>query len=229
MQGEEVRESAMKHILMTVVSATFGALSNLFVQCVDFLLKLPDICDKLEAENLKMKANFAALREYPFAAKLPGKVPSARMQSSVVSAMNEEEVKSFSDFYDFLELPTLGKLWTPRRHPLVISCELEKGSPRLKITLNGYKFVYYSLDQGAPAGHESAETPIGHESTKATSVTHNLLKHLSKPRILNKLFVNLSKVVGDFVGDQKSINVQLNHRIDSVESTLNKNDGWDAK
>ncbi|RVW79296.1 hypothetical protein CK203_054827 [Vitis vinifera] len=30
---------------------------------VDFLLKLPDICDKLEAENLKMEANFAALRE----------------------------------------------------------------------------------------------------------------------------------------------------------------------
>ncbi|RVW76985.1 hypothetical protein CK203_055557 [Vitis vinifera] len=36
---------------------------------VDFLLKLPDICNKLEAENLKMKANFAALREYPFVAK----------------------------------------------------------------------------------------------------------------------------------------------------------------
>ncbi|RVW53772.1 hypothetical protein CK203_112878 [Vitis vinifera] len=30
------------------------------------------------------------------------------------------------------------------------------------------------------------------------------------------------KVVGDFVGDQKSINAQLNQRIDSVESTLNK-------
>ncbi|RVX17145.1 hypothetical protein CK203_003275 [Vitis vinifera] len=30
------------------------------------------------------------------------------------------------------------------------------------------------------------------------------------------------KVVGDFVGDQKSINAQLNKRIDSVESTLNK-------
>ena len=29
---------------------------------VDFLLKLPDICDTLKAENLKMKANFAALR-----------------------------------------------------------------------------------------------------------------------------------------------------------------------
>ncbi|RVW62039.1 hypothetical protein CK203_064781 [Vitis vinifera] len=26
-------------------------------------------------------------------------------------------------------------------------------------------FVDYSLNQGAPAGHESAETPIGHEST----------------------------------------------------------------
>ena len=34
--------------------------------------------------------------------------------------------------------------------------------------------------------------------------------------------MNLSKVVGDFLGDQKSINAQLNQRIDSVESTLNK-------
>ena len=30
---------------------------------VYFLLKLPDICRKLEAENLKVEANFAALRE----------------------------------------------------------------------------------------------------------------------------------------------------------------------
>ena len=34
--------------------------------------------------------------------------------------------------------------------------------------------------------------------------------------------MNLSKVLGYFVGDQKSINAQLNHRIDSGESTLNK-------
>ncbi|KAL6337954.1 hypothetical protein AAG906_005918 [Vitis piasezkii] len=40
-----------------------------------------------------------------------------------------------------------------KRHPLVISCELLMGNPRLKITLNG-----------APAGHESTDTPIGHES-----------------------------------------------------------------
>ena len=33
--------------------------------------------------------------------RLPGKVPSVRMQSFVVSAINEEEVKSFSDFYVF--------------------------------------------------------------------------------------------------------------------------------
>ncbi|RVW15323.1 hypothetical protein CK203_085593 [Vitis vinifera] len=39
---------------------------------------------------------------------------------------------------------------------------------------------------------------------------------------LKQAIVNLSKVVGDFVGDQKSINAQLNKRIDSVESTLNK-------
>ena len=34
--------------------------------------------------------------------------------------------------------------------------------------------------------------------------------------------VNLSKVVGDFVRAQKSINAQLSQRIDSVESSLNK-------
>ncbi|KAL6312044.1 hypothetical protein AAG906_027242 [Vitis piasezkii] len=39
---------------------------------------------------------------------------------------------------------------------------------------------------------------------------------------LEQAIVNLSKVVGDFVGDQKSINAQLSQRIDSVESTLNK-------
>ncbi|RVW62103.1 hypothetical protein CK203_064676 [Vitis vinifera] len=39
---------------------------------------------------------------------------------------------------------------------------------------------------------------------------------------LEQAIVNLSKVVGDFVGDQKSINAQLNQRIDNVESTLTK-------
>ncbi|KAJ9693000.1 hypothetical protein PVL29_011915 [Vitis rotundifolia] len=39
---------------------------------------------------------------------------------------------------------------------------------------------------------------------------------------LEQAIVNLSKVVGDFVGDQKSINAKLSQRIDSVESTLNK-------
>ena len=34
--------------------------------------------------------------------------------------------------------------------------------------------------------------------------------------------MNLSKVMGDFVGDQKSINTQFSQRIDSVENTLNK-------
>ncbi|WKA10528.1 hypothetical protein VitviT2T_028094 [Vitis vinifera] len=39
---------------------------------------------------------------------------------------------------------------------------------------------------------------------------------------LEQAIVNLSKVVGDFVGDQKSINAQLSQRIDSVENSLNK-------
>ncbi|RVW13808.1 hypothetical protein CK203_083605 [Vitis vinifera] len=39
---------------------------------------------------------------------------------------------------------------------------------------------------------------------------------------LEQAMVNLSKVMGDFVGAQKSINARLSQRIDSVESSLNK-------
>ena len=39
---------------------------------------------------------------------------------------------------------------------------------------------------------------------------------------LEQVMVNLSKVVGDFVGAKKSINAQPSQRIDSVESSLNK-------
>ncbi|RVW59067.1 hypothetical protein CK203_111528 [Vitis vinifera] len=39
---------------------------------------------------------------------------------------------------------------------------------------------------------------------------------------LEQAMVNLNKVMGDFVGAQKTINAQLSQRIDSVESSLNK-------
>ena len=39
---------------------------------------------------------------------------------------------------------------------------------------------------------------------------------------VEQAILNLSKVVGDFVEEQKGINVQLAQRIDTVESTLNK-------
>ena len=39
---------------------------------------------------------------------------------------------------------------------------------------------------------------------------------------LEQAIANLSKVVGDFVGDQKVINAQLSQIIDRVENTLNK-------
>nr|CAN76733.1 hypothetical protein VITISV_026611 [Vitis vinifera] len=62
------------------------------------------------------------------------------MQSFVVSASNEEEVK---DHLEWLRL-------SERLKPLQVASVIN--------------FVDYSLYQGAPAGHESAETPIGHES-----------------------------------------------------------------
>ncbi|RVW18164.1 hypothetical protein CK203_106887 [Vitis vinifera] len=51
---------------------------------------------------------------------------------------------------------------------------------------------------------------------KGTSV-HATWPSTSQASNLEQAIVNLSKVVGDFVGDQKSINAQLSQRIDSVE------------
>ena len=56
---------------------------------------------------------------------------------------------------------------------------------------------------------------------KSTSVC-TLAQPSQKASNLEQAIVNLSKVVGDFVGDKKSINAQLSQRIDSVENTLNK-------
>ncbi|RVW21446.1 hypothetical protein CK203_110474 [Vitis vinifera] len=79
------------------------------------------------------------------------------------------------------------------RHPLVISCEFVKGNPRLKITLNGINFVDHFLNQGAPAEHKSAETPIGHESNGAAaggmSVKFKLIPLLSTCDFHHKLWI----------------------------------------
>ena len=40
--------------------------------------------------------------------------------------------------------------------------------------------------------------------------------------LVEQAILNLSKVVGNFIEEQKGINVQLAQRIDTVESTLNK-------
>ncbi|RVW57983.1 Retrovirus-related Pol polyprotein from transposon opus [Vitis vinifera] len=73
-----------------------------------------------------------------------------------------------------------------------------------------------------------AETPVQLEESskffmeaKSTSVP-TAAQPSQQASSLEQAIVNLSKVVGDFVGDQKSINAQLSQRIDSVENTLNK-------
>ena len=39
--------------------------------------------------------------------------------------------------------------------------------------------------------------------------------------LLEQVILNLSKVVGNFVEEQKAINTQLNQKIETVESILN--------
>ena len=51
------------------------------------------------------------------------------------------------------------------------------------MVLEVINFVDHSLNQGAPAGHESAETPIRHESNGAVvgDQTSNQMVHLPLP------------------------------------------------
>ncbi|RVW58780.1 hypothetical protein CK203_108950 [Vitis vinifera] len=92
------------------------------------------------------------------------------MQSFVVSANNEEEVKSFSDFY-FTPCEPLGGDFKVGFSGIANTWLSERLEPlQVASVIN---FVDYSLKQGAPAGHESAGTPIRHESRTLVKESNN--------------------------------------------------------
>ncbi|RVW69702.1 hypothetical protein CK203_062066 [Vitis vinifera] len=85
---------------------------------------------------------------------------------------------------------------------------LDNSSP---ITMLVWKYLQLKLEESSKFLMEAKSTSVptaAQPSQQASS--------------LEQAIVNLSKVVGDFVGDQKAINAQLSQRIDSVENTLNK-------
>ncbi|KAL6310917.1 hypothetical protein AAG906_028086 [Vitis piasezkii] len=80
-------------------------------------------------------------------------------------------------------------------------------------------------DQANAIGQFKANSNASYGNTYNSSWRNHLNFHGSQEHLASSLeqaIVNLSKVVGDFIGDQKSINAQLSQRIDSVENTLNK-------
>ena len=66
----------------------------------------------------------------------------------------------------------------------------------------------------------SAYMPPADQQQFCSTSTVQQIPPLSSP--VEQAILNLSKVVGNFVDEQKRINVQLAQRIDTVESTLNK-------
>ena len=61
--------------------------------------------------------------------------------------------------------------------------------------------------------------PLVPNNSLVPHLNHN---HHHPLPLVEQAILNLSKVVGNFVEEQKGINVQLAQRIDTVESTLNK-------
>ncbi|KAL6318255.1 hypothetical protein AAG906_035765 [Vitis piasezkii] len=59
-------------------------------------------------------------------------------------------------------------------------------------------------------------------SLETTATSRSKLKHHKEASILEQAMVNLSKIVGDFVGAQEAINAQVDQRLDRMESMLNK-------
>ncbi|RVW24919.1 hypothetical protein CK203_079521 [Vitis vinifera] len=147
-------KSAMRQFLMTVMSATFGALPE-----VQFMHAISIGSQSLQAEGRILHGCESPFCYEYFAAILHSAVEFPLKFPDSCDTLEAEHRKLKANF-----AALRNQSFAVKKHPLVISYELEKGSPRLKITLNGYKFVDYSLHQGAPAAHESTDTPIGHES-----------------------------------------------------------------
>nr|CAN71524.1 hypothetical protein VITISV_037362 [Vitis vinifera] len=84
----------------------------------------------------------------------PGLIQSFKDEMNKVFEMTDLRVTKYflgMEVKDHLEWQVLSERYEPLQDASVIN------------------FVDYSLNQGAPAGHESAETPIGHESTPMTT------------------------------------------------------------
>ncbi|KAL6324296.1 hypothetical protein AAG906_007413 [Vitis piasezkii] len=144
---------------MTVVAATFGALSEVQMMHAIYHFKAQEVNNPMLQTVCNSEKHFAKCCEITlllrsdFAAFLYSRM---FLLLTMPNLCREREARNL-------------KMETPRRHPLVISCVLLMGNPKLRITLNGINFVDQSLNQGAPAGHESAETPIGHKSNGAVA------------------------------------------------------------
>ena len=85
---------------------------------------------------------------------------------------------------------------------------------------NSYNPIWknYSNLPGKPKPHAYI-TPAAHQQFGSTSAQQQPFP-LSSP--VEQAILNLNKVVGTFVEEQKVLNVQTNQKIESVESSLNK-------
>ncbi|RVW47130.1 hypothetical protein CK203_070215 [Vitis vinifera] len=86
------------YILYTISKLTF------LYSVVDFLLKLPDICRKLEVENLKVEANFAALLSVCEISQTPFFTCEMVLSASRYFQPNSEDFSSENERLSFLSL-----------------------------------------------------------------------------------------------------------------------------
>ncbi|RVW67516.1 hypothetical protein CK203_064156 [Vitis vinifera] len=132
----------MEHILDTVVAATFGALYEVQMMQAIYHFKAQEVNNPM----LQTVCNLELKRRS-------------------VSPSNDARTMPREGSWKLQGGSQLCSLETSISYLLRV-CE---GNPRLKITLNGINFVDHFLNQGAPAEHKSAETPIGHESNGAVA------------------------------------------------------------
>ncbi|KAL6326145.1 hypothetical protein AAG906_001020 [Vitis piasezkii] len=142
---------------MTVTAATFGALPEVQMMHAIYHFKAQEVNNPMLQTITPKCCEITLLLRSDFATLLYSRM---FLLLTMPDLCREREAWNIKMEANFASL---------QRHPLVISCELLTGNPRLRITLNGINFVDHSLIQGAPAGHESAETPIGHESNGAVA------------------------------------------------------------
>ncbi|RVW64528.1 hypothetical protein CK203_040363 [Vitis vinifera] len=146
------------------ISLLLREFRSLFVQCYGIPPEATRYMPQAGTLRTSSHSCNSLARKYPRKGKLPSYINSCIHCKRRWDQPNSEDFSTEDERLSFLSLGVRKPGKSKVKDHLEWQVLGERHEP-----LQVINFVDYSLNQGAPAGHESAETPIGHESNGAVA------------------------------------------------------------